>query len=114
MALGDDHFVTGKQPRRPHDQSFNTENAGSEQGHGPAEVRMNLRRSLIEIEQARIGLESNAYGRREVPLGGNGGRKGEREQENGGNTLQKTRGHYVTSLRNSVANSDLVTLPAGS
>ena len=61
-----------------------------------------------------IGLEGDADCRREVPLGGNGGRKGKREQDCGRNTLQKTRVHYVTSLRNSVAKSDFVTLPAGS
>ncbi len=49
-----------------------------------------------------------------MPLGGGDGWKGEREQDPGCKTRQKTRVHYVTSLRKSVAKSDLVTLPDGS
>src|SRR5262245_39871890 len=75
---------------------------------------MHLGGATIRVRQVGVCREGPAYGRNEVPLGGGNGWKCEREQYPGCKTRQNTREHYVTSLRKSVAKSDLVTLPAGS
>src|SRR6476646_4898891 len=75
---------------------------------------MDLGSAAIGVEQIGVCRECPAYGRREVPLGASSGWNCEREQYPGCKTRLKTREHYVTSLRKSVAKTDLVTLPAGS
>jgi hypothetical protein len=49
-----------------------------------------------------------------MPFGGDRLREDEGQQDAGGQRSQEARGHYVMSLRKSVAKSERVTFPDGS
>ena len=115
MTLADENgLVTGEEPGRPDDHSFDAENAGAQKRDRPAEIPVDPGRAVVGVGQIRVCRERPADRRDEVPLGVGNGWKCEREQYPCCKTRQKTRRHYVTSLRKSVAKRDFVTLPAGS
>src|SRR5262245_1616796 len=94
MTLADDNRpVTGEEPGRPDDRSFDAENPGAQQRNGSPEILMHLGRAVARVRQIRICRERPADRRDELPLGGGNGWKCKREQYPGCKTRQKTREH---------------------